>query len=461
MWFFIVVAVLSCAWAIYSQSSLNCDRDALVQERQEFESYKKAESARAHANLADELAAVRHQFEVDFDARRHQLELEFDTQRRQFEIEFDAQRHRAQIQFEADRRSQSVELSSLYRRLSKARSEAKYYDEQRRLLDLAKSNLTAIPYWAGIMADYETHGIELLASSLDWGESSARLQKVKSIREIRKDAAEIVARCKEAQYQLDYILKMFPSLEDFLEMDYRELPAVDESILSSEHHDSVRNFLSKEEYAQLTESARNQLALDRYLASHRKTKWQLGRDYEMYVGYMYSQKGYSVDYYGAYHGLEDLGRDLIAQKASTTLIIQCKYWSSKKEIHENHICQLHGTVVSYCLENNLPTECVSGVLVTNISLSNTAKRFAQTLGITVVEKFALGNYPCIKCNINRSPSGDITKIYHLPFDQQYDSCKIDAPGEFFAMTVAEAEASGFRRAFRWRSSASDASSYLH
>ncbi len=53
----------------------------------------------------------------------------------------------------------------------------------------------------------------------------------------------------------------------------------------------------------------------------------------------------------------------------------------------------------------------------------------------------------IKCNINQSTK---EKIYHLPFDQQYDRTKITAEcGEFYATTVAEAEKKGFRRAFRF------------
>lgn len=42
-----------------------------------------------------------------------------------------------------------------------------------------------------------------------------------------------------------------------------------------------------------------------------------------------------------------------------------------------------------------------------------------------------------------------TKIYHLPFDQQYDNVKINKPGECFAFTVKEAEGKGFRRAYKW------------
>jgi hypothetical protein len=37
----------------------------------------------------------------------------------------------------------------------------------------------------------------------------------------------------------------------------------------------------------------------------------------------------------------------------------------------------------------------------------------------------------------------------LPFDQQYDVTKVNGKDEFMAMTVAEAESAGFRRAYKW------------
>jgi hypothetical protein len=42
------------------------------------------------------------------------------------------------------------------------------------------------------------------------------------------------------------------------------------------------------------------------------------------------------------------------------------------------------------------------------------------------------------------------KIYHLPFDQQYDkTIIIKNSGEFYAKDVKEAVSKGFRRAFRY------------
>ena len=148
-------------------------------------------------------------------------------------------------------------------------------------------------------------------------------------------------------------------------------------------------------------------------------------------------------------GLEDLGRDLIVTADGFTHIVQCKYWSKVKQIHEKHITQLYGTVVSYCFENQLPRKYVDGVLITNISLSDTAKRMAKYLGIKYEENVPINVYPSIKCNLGKDEYGWTTKIYHLPFDQQYDRTKVNKKGEFMASTVKEAEDAGFRRAYKW------------
>lgn len=319
--------------------------------------------------------------------------------------------------------------------------------EKIQLLERSHSNLEAIPYMAKIMADYETYGLEAQAKKLDWGYSQERAKKVASIREIRQQAQQIVEQSNEARYQLAYLLSLFPALEDVVETEFSQLPALEISDLSD--RDNAKEHLSKEEWNTLSVTERNQLALDRYIQSRQKTKWQIGRDYELFVGYSFTQKGYSVDYFGSYMGLEDLGRDLIAQKDNLTLIIQCKYWSSHKTIHEKHIMQLYGSVVSYCLENSIDENLVKGVLITNIELSETAKKIAKYLKIEFFELFEIGSFPRIKCNINRDSYGIETRIYHLPFDQQYDSVKITKKGEFLAFTVAEAERAGFRRAFKW------------
>lgn len=339
------------------------------------------------------------------------------------------------------------EIVNLLKNGERYTDELIYLKNRISFLEASQSNLTAIPYMAEIMADYETYGLERLAKELDWGHSIKRMDKVKAIRDIRRDAQAIVEKNKESQYQLAYLLNLFPILKDIIDEEFGQLPVIEVTEISN--YDYTRDYLSKEEYAQLSETDRNQLALDRYKKSCAKTKWQIGRDYELYVGHKYTQKGYFVDYFGSYMGLEDLGRDLIAKKGEYTLIVQCKYWSAKKQIHENHINQLYGTMASYCIEHEIDKMKVKGVLVTNIELSPMAKKMAAYLGIEYVEHYEIGDFPCIKCNIGHGEYGEETKIYHLPFDQQYDSAKINKKGEFYAVTVAEAEAAGFRRAFKW------------
>ena len=305
------------------------------------------------------------------------------------------------------------------------------------------SNLTAIPYMSRLVADIMTLDLDRIALSLTWGNNQERKKKVASINALKKEKKEEIEKIKGAEYQLAYLLELYPALQNIIDAEFKELEISYEDISES---DPVRHYLEKEDWEKLSETERNQLALDRYVESRRKSKWQIGRDYELFCGYCYERKGYSVDYFGSYNGLEDLGRDLIISKGGKTRIIQCKYWSKNKEIHENHIMQLYGSVIEYNLENQ---EKAEGILVTNTVLSEKAKEFANVLGITYKENFQIGEFPRIKCNIGVGEFGEKTKIYHLPFDQQYDSTKIDSPGEFMAMTVAEAENAGFRRAYRW------------
>ena len=87
------------------------------------------------------------------------------------------------------------------------------------------------------------------------------------------------------------------------------------------------------------------------------------------------------------------------------------------------------------------------VLVTSAQLSPEAKRFAKALRVDFKENYLLGDYPMIKCNVNRQ-TGEL--IYHMPYDQMYDRVVIEPEkGEFYAMTIDEAEQKGFRRAMRY------------
>lgn len=257
--------------------------------------------------------------------------------------------------------------------------------------------------------------------------------------------AEVEA--KTARSIIEYYEQLFPELADIRqsELEGGEEEVHDVKYTEQERQDPVTRLLAKSEYDKLSPQQRNQLALDRYWKRRHSPK-ELGRMYERYVGYLYESKGYSVEYSGINKGLEDLGRDLVCRKGKTIEVVQCKYWSQYKNVFENRIFQHFGTTFEYKMQNKGLR--VIPVFYTTTKLSDTARKFAEVMKMKLVENHKFDkSYPCIKCNIGR----DGSKIYHLPFDQQYDKVNIEPEkGELFARTVKEAEDAGFRRAYRWR-----------
>src|SRR5437773_1326402 len=77
-------------------------------------------------------------------------------------------------------------------------------------------------------------------------------------------------------------------------------------------------------------------------------------------------------------------------------------------------------MVAARIEN--PLKKVTGMFTTTTSLSARAREFAGVLEIKVEENFPRDDYARIKCNIARR-TGE--RIYHLPFDQQYDATEIE------------------------------------
>ena len=201
----------------------------------------------------------------------------------------------------------------------------------------------------------------------------------------------------------------------------------------------------REEYDQLSPTERNQRGLDRYLARH-LSSWGIGRLYERYLGYLWETSDWRVLFNGAIKGFEDFGRDLICTKGLEVEIVQAKCWSSEKRIHEKHVFQLFATCVHYMLEHS--SLHVTPVLAATTLLSPAAALVAEKLGVQVKQIPLSKSYPMIKCNVNPQTK---ERIYHLPFDQQYDHTVIGTiPGECYVQTVCEAEGLGFRRAWRFR-----------
>jgi len=290
-------------------------------------------------------------------------------------------------------------------------------------------------------------------------------QAAEAIRTLRAEKREIRERYKIASYVLEYYETLFPwliefrgeDLDDLIRQASKDSRAAGEAVSDL---DPARVWLTEVEYNTLSSAEKYQLALSRYWTK-KKTSWELGRDYERYIGYLYETSGYQVYYQGIIKGFEDFGRDLICEKDGLVEIVQCKYWSQKKIIHEKHINQLFGTTVEYWIKNRqsrgdqlvffprlIQSERIVPCFVTSTQLSETAREFANVLGVKLRENLPLERYPSIKCNVSRATN---EKIYHLPFDQQYDNTLVEKErNERYVESVSEAERLGFRRAQRWR-----------
>lgn len=365
-----------------------------------------------------------------------------------------------------------VELGKLDKYLTEKREAASRLVEQtlnKREAELAKleqiltEKSKSFPWLAGAVADLVLLRNNEVSEYLRTKRNPA-YTAAQTVSQIGREKRILAEQLKLAQYTIAQYESLFPFLTEFREDEIEEaLLEINETFeeQSEQQEDPAKIYLTPGEYAALSPSERNQRALERYRKA-RKSSFQIGRDYERYVGYLYESQGYQVAYYGIENGKEDLGRDLICKKNGRTEVVQCKYWSKYKLIHEKHINQLFGTTVMMYLQSvkMQPTHQqlhlfpqllaegnITAVFYTSTDLSDTARQFAEALGMQIHEQVALGNYLIIKCHISTA-TGE--KIYHLPFDQMYDRTKLDKAGEFYAMTVAEAEAKGFRRAWKWR-----------
>ena len=266
------------------------------------------------------------------------------------------------------------------------------------------------------------------------------IDEVKRMRSLCRKNAKTYELMK---YKYELLLKSLPEAQEILEEDGNIVKGFYES-QSEDDSDHTRNWISKSDYEKLSETERNQKALDRYKSSFRKSKWQIGRDYELYCCYWLNKnRGLYVKHNG-YLKMNDLGRDILADDGLQHYVIQCKYWSKSKLVHENVIMQLYASTVEYKLHGIWMAQ-PKPLLITNIDLSETAKQIANVLNVEHI-KLQMGEFPMIKCNVGK----DGSRIYHLPFDQQYDKVKIDNFLKEMAWTVDEAEKLGFRRARRFR-----------
>lgn len=423
---FLIIAVVVMAFYVVSITV------AYTKERRKFnkKSDEMSASRRAHAatmKMEREETARRRKELAD---RKSELENTYTTKLSNLENAYNTKF----AELENDFRKLCIKNEETYKHKNKE------FEKQREIID---SKTQSYPFAAELYATVINECC-LRASNELKDKKKPAFKAADKLCEYAAELKQWVKRAKLAENQLAFYEELFPWLEEFKEIppnDAWDMVNGTDSLQSE--YDHYKNWLSPTEYNALSQSERNQLALDRYKKRH-KTNWEIGIEYERFVGYKYEMRGFRVSYIGATKGLEDMGRDLVAKNDTKTYIIQCKRWAQEKTIHEKHIFQLYGTTVLYKMDH--PRENIQPLFVTTAQLSDMAKQVADYLKITIVDSYVVDDYPLIKCNIGK----DGEKIYHLPFDQQYDTVVITpSQHERYVYTVEEAESLGFRHAFRW------------
>jgi hypothetical protein len=375
-------------------------------------------------------------------------------------------------------------LSWLNDRLSQLQASARKYAELQRELEqrrlhlasdiemIAKEKSQGFPWLVEAYDDYFRLKDSELSSDLIQKSHPAH-KAAEQVRQISKERREAEKAARLANYLLDYCRYLAPWLDEYIGLEAKELDELIREIHTSwekreeEFEEEVRRHFGPKAYEGLTPTEKLQRKLDWYWEKPNKSDWQIGRDYERYIGYLYEKDGWNVHYHGK-KGYEDLGRDLICKKNKDVEIIQCKRWAQEKTIHEKHIYYLFGTTVEYFLENSPAKGTLQMTLfpelvrkgnvvpkmITTAEVSRKAQQVAQILGVQI-ERIPFERYPSVKCNVARQ-TGE--KIFHLPFDQQYDTALIEEERlECFVETVAEAETREFRHAYRWKGTTEESS----
>lgn len=325
----------------------------------------------------------------------------------------------------------------------------KLQEEKNELRKITEDNQQTSPWLAQKYADFwemkDTAIEEYLRNKIRSAPKSAD-----QIKEIKKEKRELLKENRMLTYQLNFLTDIYPWLETAKQEDIQDAKSYVEYIINKDDKEyldekALLKWLSPTEFQKLSKQEKYQLALDRYINRSHKSLWEIGISFERYIGYLCENRRFKVRYTGALEGVRDLGRDIIAEKDNHMIIIQCKYWRKERIVYPKDIMYFYGTVALEKAKN--PNKKIDCIFATTTTLSDEAKDIAKVLNIDVREQMNFDRkYPCIKCNKNRS-SGE--KIYHFPFDQQYDRISIDVTkGECYVATVKEAEELGFRKAMK-------------
>lgn len=118
-----------------------------------------------------------------------------------------------------------------------------------------------------------------------------------------------------------------------------------------------------------------------------------GYVYEKYVGQLFEDEGYKVVYNGLNLGFNDKGIDLIAQRDSQTIFIQCKY--HKKKFSKNNIEWILYKASNELYKVSTEVEKIFFLIVVNSLDDNFSKKVPKGFNIDILQSNSL-KYPLLQ-----------------------------------------------------------------
>ena len=160
----------------------------------------------------------------------------------------------------------------------------KIKQEKNAAVMILKEKTKGFPWLADAWADY-LHLADLKESDFIEEKKNPAKSAAKRIRDISKEKRTLGRQFRVTRNLIKYYESLFPWLPDFVGEDLDNLinQITNKSKEEDSEEDPVRFYLTKGEYENLSVTERNQRALDRYW-SKKKSNWEIGRDYERYIG---------------------------------------------------------------------------------------------------------------------------------------------------------------------------------
>ena len=181
------------------------------------------------------------------------------------------------------------------------------------LRDLINSKVRDFPIVADIVSELDTIRDKNKSYYLEFKKRPAP-KAAETVMEVRREKRELIRQNKALEWEMKYIRRLLPWIDEIEDnpmepvnrtSDYYN-PNYNVEDSNKNDIDNAGYWLTPQEYQSLSNVQKYQLALDRYNKRH-KSNWEIGRDYERYIGYLFEQKGFKVDYTRIKDGFNDLG----------------------------------------------------------------------------------------------------------------------------------------------------------